>query len=200
MSEKTHYKTLAKSGTFLHKEKASKHYGFAFHVECEEHVKTELNALKKKYFDATHHCYAYVLGIDKIQTRAFDDGEPNNTAGMPILGQIQALALTQTLVVVVRYFGGTKLGTGGLMQAYKETAKGALLDASIVEKPIMVHYQIQAPYPLLSEVLGIIRQAQGEIIEADYQDPCLLRFAVARFSVQTVSKGLFSLNLTSKII
>jgi uncharacterized YigZ family protein len=195
MSEKTHYKTLAQQGTFLHKEKASKHYGFAFHVESEEQVKTELNALKKKYFDATHHCYAYVLGIDKIQTRAFDDGEPNNTAGMPILGQIQALALTQTLVVVVRYFGGTKLGTGGLMQAYKQTAKGALLDATIVEKPIMVHYQIQVPYTLLSEVLGIIRQAQGEIIEADYQDPCLLRFAMARFSVQTVLDKLILLGI-----
>ncbi|MCB0451221.1 MAG: YigZ family protein, partial [Confluentibacter sp.] len=135
--QKDTYKTITiPSEEVLFKDKNSKFFGYAFPVSQEEEIKMHLEQLKKKHFSARHWCYAYQIGTEKISFRANDDGEPNNSAGMPIYGQIQSFEVTNILVVVVRYFGGTKLGVGGLISAYKNTAQLALEKATIVEKTL----------------------------------------------------------------
>ena len=140
-TEKDTYKTIAvASEEVLFKEKNSKFFGYAFPVTSEEEVKKILEHLRKEHFSARHWCYAYQIGTEKIQYRANDDGEPNNSAGMPIYGQIQSFEVTNILVVVVRYFGGIKLGVGGLISAYKNTAQMALENSEIVERTIDKHF------------------------------------------------------------
>ena len=139
--EKDTYKTLAApTEEVMFKEKNSKFYGYAFPIETEEEVKPILEKIKKQHYTARHWCYAFQIGTSKIYFRANDDGEPNNSAGMPIYGQIQSFELTNVLVVVVRYFGGIKLGVGGLVQAYKTGAQMALEVAEIEERTIDVHF------------------------------------------------------------
>jgi uncharacterized YigZ family protein len=127
------YLTIKSPAEGLYKEKGSKFIAFAYSIASEEEMKEKLHELKKKYFDASHYCFAFVLGADKAKYRAFDDGEPNHSAGDPILGQIRAKNLTNVLVAVVRYFGGTKLGVSGLITAYKLAAEEVLNKAKIVE-------------------------------------------------------------------
>ena len=137
------YNTITKpSQDVLFKDKNSKFFGYAFPVKSEEEIKSYLEALKKQHHSARHWCYAYQLGTETTNYRANDDGEPNNSAGMPIYGQIQSFNLTNVLVVVVRYFGGVKLGVGGLINAYKTTAQLALESSNIIEKTINIDYQI----------------------------------------------------------
>jgi uncharacterized YigZ family protein len=159
------YKTLKEaSKEILFKEKNSKFFGYAFPVDSEEHVKEIIDQLKKEHFSARHWCYAYQIGTEKIQYRANDDGEPNNSAGMPIYGQIQSFEVTNVLVVVVRYFGGVKLGVGGLISAYKTAAQMALEESEIIEKTIDKHFAISFSYAHMNKVMRIIKEKNLSIL------------------------------------
>ena len=153
------YKTIDfPSEEVLLKEKNSKFFGYAIPVTSEEEVKENLERLRKEHFSARHWCYAYQIGTEKIQYRANDDGEPNNSAGMPIYGQIQSFDITNVLIVVVRYFGGVKLGVGGLISAYKTAAQMALESAEIIEKTIDIHFLISFGYANMNKVMRIIKE------------------------------------------
>jgi uncharacterized YigZ family protein len=168
------YKTLGSPGEGLYKEKGSKFLGFAFPVADEEQVKEALEALRKKYFDATHHCYAYVLGADRKKFRIADDGEPSHSAGDPIYGQIRSRELTNTLVVVVRYFGGTKLGVGGLITAYKAAADEALNHASIIVKEVVKNFILRYDYSATPEIMKLIKEFDLRILDQQFENLCSL--------------------------
>lgn len=161
------YLTLDHSSSGLYKEKGSKFLYFSFPVANEDQIKLELSRLKKTYFDASHHCFAWILGSKSEQFRANDDGEPNHSAGDPILGQIRSRNLTNVLIVVVRYFGGTKLGVSGLIQAYKTSAMLAIEQSRIIEKHVMKKLEIRFTYSQINEVMKIIK---AENLEIQYQE------------------------------
>jgi uncharacterized YigZ family protein len=158
------YKTIATaSEEILFKEKNSKFFGYAFPVSTEVEIKNHLDILKKQHYGAVHNCYAFQIGTDTIQYRANDDGEPSNTAGTPIYGQIQSFGLTNILVVVVRYFGGVKLGVGGLISAYRTAAQMALEASEIVEKTIDIKFIIHFDYKNMNKVMRVIKEKNIEI-------------------------------------
>jgi len=172
MKEDT-YKTIdIASEETLFKEKGSKFFGYAFPVLSEDDVKDCLEVLKKKHHSARHFCYAYQIGVEHIQYRANDDGEPNNSAGLPIYGQIQSFEVTNTLIVSVRYFGGTKLGVGGLISAYKKSAQLALTASEIIEKTINVQFKLTFNYDLMNPVMRIIKEKQIEIVHQRLEMDC----------------------------
>ena len=177
--EKDTYKTLVEAGEeTLFKEKGSKFFGYAFPVTTEEEVKAQLEQLKKQHHTARHWCYAFQLGTGAQTTyRANDDGEPNNSAGMPIYGQIQSFEVTNVLVVVVRYFGGIKLGVGGLVQAYKLSAQLALEASEIEERTINVHFIVTFEYKNMNKVMRVIRERQIEIIHQKMEMECEFELA-----------------------
>ena len=160
MAEK--YLTVSKSVESIYKEKGSKFLSFLYPVTSVEEVKEYLTQLKKKYYDATHHCYAYIIGYDKETFRMNDDGEPSSTAGKPIYGQLQSNDLTNVLLVVVRYFGGTKLGVSGLIKAYKESSAECIALAEIVEKQVKHKYNIYFAYEDMNVVMNILKQNNAE--------------------------------------
>lgn len=181
------YKTLGSpSKETLYKEKASKFFGYAFPVQSENDVKECLEELKKKHHSARHFCYAYQLGITEIRYRVNDDGEPNNSAGIPIFGQIQSFELTNVLVVSVRYFGGTKLGVGGLISAYKSSAKITLEAANIIEKTLNVFLVITFNYNLMSAVMRIIREKKLVIVRQKLEMNCEFEIAVRKNDAEAV--------------
>ncbi len=153
-----------------YKEKGSKFLAFACPVNSEEEVKGRIDALKKEYYDARHHCFAFVLGTDKAKYRAFDDGEPNHSAGDPILGQIRSKNLTNVLIVVVRYFGGTKLGVGGLISAYKIAAEEALNKAVIIEREVMQKIELHYNYTATPEVMRLIKEFDITILDQQFNE------------------------------
>ena len=164
MEIKDTYKTINQpTEEILFKEKNSKFFFYSFPVTTIDEVKIYVEQLKKQHFGAVHFCYAYQIGTEKIEFRANDDGEPSNSAGIPIYGQIQSFGLTNILIVVVRFFGGTKLGVGGLITAYKTTAQLALENASIIEKTIDVHFKITFDYKNINTVMRIIKEKQLDI-------------------------------------
>jgi len=168
------YKTITTtSKEILFKDRNSKFYGFAFPVTTEEEVKNNLEALKKQHYQARHWCYAWVLGKKYERFRANDDGEPSNSAGAPIHGQLQSFDLTNVLVVVVRYFGGTKLGVGGLINAYKTAAKMALETTTILEFTIDVQFKISFEYPLMNTVMRLIKDENIKIIDQEMTLNCV---------------------------
>lgn len=172
MKEDT-YKTIdIASEETLFKEKGSKFFGYAFPVLSEDDVKDCLEVLKKKHHSARHFCYAYQIGVEHTQYRANDDGEPNNSAGLPIYGQIQSFEVTNTLIVSVRYFGGTKLGVGGLISAYKKSAQLALTASEIIEKTINVQFKLTFNYDLMNPVMRIIKEKQIEIVHQRLEMDC----------------------------
>ena len=172
MKEDT-YKTIdIASEETLFKEKGSKFFGYAFPVLSEDDVKDCLEVLKKKHHSARHFCYAYQIGVEHTQYRANDDGEPNNSAGLPIYGQIQSFEVTNTLIVSVRYFGGTKLGVGGLISAYKKSAQLALTASEIIEKTINVQFKLTFNYDLMNPVMRIIKEKQIEIVHQKLEMDC----------------------------
>lgn len=172
MKEDT-YKTIdIASDETLFKEKGSKFFGYAFPVLSEDDVKDCLEVLKKKHHSARHFCYAYQIGVEHTQYRANDDGEPNNSAGLPIYGQIQSFEVTNTLIVSVRYFGGTKLGVGGLISAYKKSAQLALTASEIIEKTINVQFKLTFNYDLMNPVMRIIKEKQIEIVHQRLEMDC----------------------------
>ncbi|GEL09536.1 uncharacterized protein, YigZ family [Flavobacterium glycines] len=167
------YNTIAfPSEEILFKEKGSKFFGYAYPITSEEEVKPIIEVLKKQHPTACHYCYAYQLGSEKINYRANDDGEPSNSAGMPIYGQIQSFSVTNTLVVIVRIFGGTKLGVGGLITAYKTAAQLTLENCSIIEKTIDVHYLISFDYKNMNKVMRIIKEKNLEIVHQKMEMSC----------------------------
>lgn len=156
----------------IYKEKGSKFLSFALPVTTVEEVKVILDEYRKKFYDSRHVCYAYMLGTERADFRANDDGEPSGTAGRPILGQINSFELTDVLVIVVRYFGGILLGTGGLITAYKEAARDALSRAEIVEKVITQRFEIRFGYELMNEVLRVFKEFEPEILKSELQYDC----------------------------
>ncbi len=165
MEIKDTYTTIAQAtDEILFKEKSSKFFGYAFPIVSEEEVKPLIDILRKQHPHAVHYCYAYQIGTEKISYRANDDGEPSNTAGAPIYGQIQSFGLTNVLLVVVRIFGGTKLGVGGLITAYKTTAQLVLEDAEIIEKTIDIHFLISFDYKNMNKVMRVIKEKKLDIV------------------------------------
>ena len=188
------YKTIeTASEEVLFKEKNSKFFGYAYSVTTEEEVKTHLEQLKKQHFSARHWCYAYQIGIEQLSFRANDDGEPNNSAGMPIYGQIQSFEVTNILVVVVRYFGGVKLGVGGLISAYKTTAQMALENATIVEKTIDVTFILTFDYKNINKVMRIIKEKKIEIIAQKMELNCEIQIAIRKKNADTIADIFASL-------
>ena len=171
--EKDTYKTIVKpSEETLFKDRNSKFFGYAFPVHSEEDIKRCLEELRKKHHTARHHCYAWQLGTESIRFRANDDGEPNNSAGQPIYGQIQAFDVTNVLIVSVRYFGGTKLGVGGLINAYRSSAQLALEASEIIEKTIDIHYKLKFGYDLMNKVQRVIKERNITIINQKLELDC----------------------------
>ncbi len=167
------YKTLAApSEETLFKEKNSKFFGYAFPVTTEEEVKAILEDVRKQHHSARHWCYAFQLGTEQIYYRANDDGEPNNSAGMPIYGQIQSFEVTNVLIVVVRYFGGVKLGVGGLISAYRTSAQMALEASEIIEKTIDVHYTLTFGYQNMNKVMRVIKEKNLDIVSQKMEMDC----------------------------
>ena len=187
MIEKDTYKTITKpSKEILFKDKNSKFFGYAFLVKSEDDIKSILESLKKQHHSARHWCYAYQLGTENISYRANDDGEPNNSAGMPIYGQIQSFAVTNVLVVVVRYFGGVKLGVGGLINAYKTTAQLALAESKIVTKTINIDYLIKFDYKNMNKVMRVIKEKQIKIVSQKLELDCQIHISVRKKDEKSV--------------
>lgn len=172
------YRTIAGPVEGVFKEKGSKFLAFAFAVSSEDQIREHVVRLRKEYFDARHHCYAWMLGADKAKFRANDDGEPNHSAGDPILGQIRSLDLTNILVVVVRYFGGVKLGVGGLISAYKAAAEDALSKAIVDEREVVLEMILQYSYDATPEAMRLIKDFDLHIIDQDFSEACRLTLAV----------------------
>ncbi len=172
------YRTIANRSEGLYKDKGSKFLAFALPVEGLEEVHLELEQFRKSYFDARHICYAYMLGAEAEQYRANDDGEPSGTAGRPILGQIRSFGLSNVLVVVVRYFGGVLLGTGGLTSAYKTAAAAALSNARILEKTLDVGICLSFEYPYTNEVMSIIKDCGAKILDPQYKELCSMSLSI----------------------
>lgn len=174
------YKTIAARSEGLYTEKRSKFIAMAIPVRTLDDVKEELAAINKKYYDARHACYAYVLGPERKDFRANDNGEPSGTAGRPILGQINSLELTDILLVVVRYFGGIKLGTSGLYAAYKEAAAEALQTAVIIEKTVDEDISFRFEYPFMNDVMRIVKEEEPELIDQGFEGDCLMTLRIRR--------------------
>ena len=184
------YKTIASSvQEVIFKEKSRKFLGYAFPVTSEEEIKAHLEEVKKAHFSARHWCYAWQLGYGTNQRyRANDDGEPNNTAGIPIYGQIQSFELTNILVIVVRYFGGIKLGVGGLVQAYKTTAQLTLQEAEIEEKLITEELRIRFEYPLMNKVMRVVKEQNLNITQQLLTENCELHLAIRQSDYQRMQE------------
>jgi uncharacterized YigZ family protein len=174
------YKTIAARSEGLYTEKRSKFIAMAIPVRTLDEVKEHLTAINKQYYDARHACYAYVLGPERKDFRANDNGEPSGTAGRPILGQINSLELTDILLVVVRYFGGIKLGTSGLYAAYKEAAAAALRAAAIIEKTVDEDIAIRFEYPFMNEVMRIVKEEGPELVSQGFDNDCLMTLRIRR--------------------
>ncbi len=180
------YKTIQNTSEAIYKEKGSKFITYAFPVNCEDDIKSEIDKLKKEYYDARHHCYAYMLGADKKNFRANDDGEPSSTAGKPILGQILSADLTNILIVVVRYFGGTKLGVSGLIRAYKTAAFDAITNAEIIDKTVNDIYDINFDYLVMNDVMRIIKEEEPLQIDQDFNLTCRITLSIRQSEVEKI--------------
>jgi uncharacterized YigZ family protein len=167
--------TVSRSSEGLYKDRSSKFFYFSFPVKNEEEIKIHLAELRKKFFDARHHCFAWILGKDSDQYRANDDGEPNHSAGDPILGQIRSNNLTNILIVVVRYFGGTKLGMSGLIQAYKASAALAIEENEIIQEQVKTSVSIHFPYPVMNDVMKLIKAHDLQILSQEMTLDCQMQ-------------------------
>jgi uncharacterized YigZ family protein len=184
------YKSIAEPSKGSYKEKGSKFFAFAFPVISEEEVKEKLAKLRKEYHDARHHCYAYRLGFDKSVFRINDDGEPSGTAGRPIFGQILSHDLTMILIVVIRYFGGIKLGVPGLINAYKAATIDALNKTSIITKTVLEEYQVRFDYTVINSVMKILKEESAFIINQEFENSCRLDFSIRKSSGNKISARL----------
>jgi uncharacterized YigZ family protein len=190
------YLTIAAPSEGLYKDKGSKFIAYAYPVFSEEEIKEILNELKKNHHNARHHCYAWRLGASMEHYRANDDGEPSGTAGRPILGQIRSKELTNILIVVVRYFGGTLLGVSGLIKAYGTAAEDALEQAEITERVVEDLLEVKFEYPAMNDVMTIIKESQLEQLETQFELSCRLVLAVRQSLSATVTERLSALEQT----
>ena len=174
------YKTIAQKSEGTYTEKRSKFLAFAHPVETLDQIKELIEGYKKKYYDARHVCYAYMLGADRATFRANDDGEPSSTAGKPILGQINSKELTNILVVVIRYFGGVKLGTSGLIIAYKEATIAALSNANVIEKQVEELISYTFPYVMMNSVMKVVKELNHQIVSQTYDQTCQITLSIRR--------------------
>lgn len=174
------YKTITEPSEGIYTEKRSKFIAIALPVRTHEEIKTHLETYQKKYYDARHICYAYMLGHERTDFRANDNGEPSGTAGKPILGQINSNELTDILIIVVRYFGGIKLGTSGLIVAYKAAAAEAIATATIVEKTVDDEVTVLFEYPFMNDVMRIVKEEEPEILRQSYDMDCSMTLRIRR--------------------
>lgn len=174
------YKTIVAPAEASYTEKRSKFLAFALPVRSVEEVKEQLEKYQKEYYDARHVCYAYMLGPKRTDFRANDNGEPSGTAGKPILGQINSNGLTDVMVVVVRYFGGIKLGTSGLIVAYREATALALAEAEVIEKTVDEEVEVRFEYPFMNDVMRIVKEEEPEIVFQAYDMDCIMRLRIRR--------------------
>ncbi len=174
------YKTINQTSEGLYKDKGSKFISLAYPISDASQVKDIISNLKKEYYDARHHCYAYRIGWQGEQTRMVDDGEPSSTAGKPILGQLVSYDVTNLLVVVIRYFGGTKLGVSGLIKAYKEATQDVLNNAEIVEKDVKAYFVLNFGYLEMNSVMKILKDLPVDISSQNFDNACEIKFSVRR--------------------
>ena len=180
MSQEDTYRTITALSEGIYTEKRSKFIAIALPVRTLEEVKLHLETYQKKYYDARHVCYAYMLGHERLNFRANDNGEPSGTAGKPILGQINSNELTDILIIVVRYFGGIKLGTSGLIVAYKAAAAEAISNATIIEKTVDDDVTVAFEYPFMNDIMRIVKEDVPEILEQSYDMDCLMKLRIRR--------------------
>lgn len=188
------YRTVEQPTEGLFKEKGSRFIAFAYPVADEAAIKKCLLDLRKRFFDARHHCYAWVLGADRCTYRSSDDGEPNHSAGDPILGQIKSLNLTNVLVVVVRYFGGVKLGVGGLIVAYRTAARDALDKAQIIEKEVTRELTFNYQYESTASMMRLVKEFEMSVVAQKYEKECELKVVVKTRYQQKLHERLDFLN------
>jgi len=188
------YKTIAGPSEGIYREKGSKFIALAFPVETEAEIKEKLAEIQKQYFDARHHCYSYILGPNKDAYRLNDNGEPSGTAGRPIHGQLLSKDLTNTLVIVVRYFGGIKLGVSGLINAYKTAAKDALDNATIIEKTVDETYKVSFDYSVMNSVMQLLKDPYVSILGQGYEDRYLITFKIRKREADRIVAALKKIN------
>lgn len=184
------YRTILKESTGSYKERGSKFLAFALPMDSETTVKEEVDRLRKTYHDARHHCYAYIIGYDKSAWRINDDGEPSGTAGRPIYGQLQSNDLTNVLIVVVRYFGGIKLGVSGLINAYRSAAADALANAEIIEQTIKEVYEVRFKYEEMNNVMKVLKEDEVETLDTDFNLSCKMTIRMRRSLADKTIKRL----------
>jgi uncharacterized YigZ family protein len=187
------YKTLKSGGEGYYTDKRSKFLAFAHHVSTVEEIKDILAGYRKKYFDARHVCYAYMLGPERVEFRANDDGEPSSTAGKPILGQINSNELTDILIVVVRYYGGVNLGTSGLIVAYREAAADAISHATIETRQVEELVNYSFAYPQMNDVMRIVKDMNPRIISQTYDNTCEMMLSIRKSEAEQLRNRLNSL-------
>lgn len=184
------YLTIEKKSEGIFKDRGSKFIAYIYPVKQEQDVKLFLSELKKEHHGARHHCYAYRLGADKLNYRTNDDGEPSGTAGKPIFGQIQSNDLTDILIVVVRYFGGTLLGTGGLINAYRIAAAEAIKNNKIIEKFVSYRYSLTFDFANMNDIMKIIKESEAKIHKQEYNQNCEIEFSVRKRQSEKTSELL----------
>ena len=189
------FKTINATSEGFYSEKRSKFFAFAHHVENVEEIKELLANYRKKYYDARHVCYAYMLGASREEFRANDDGEPSSTAGKPILGQINSNELTDVLIVVVRYYGGVNLGTSGLIVAYREAAADAIANAEIETRQVEEVITYDFPYVMMNDVMRIVKDMQPRIISQTYDNTCQIKLSIRQSEAEQLRQRLQKLTL-----
>ena len=188
------YRTIKTEGEGYYTEKRSKFLAFAHHVSSVEEIKDLLAGYRKKYYDARHVCYAYMLGPERLEFRANDDGEPSSTAGKPILGQINSQELTDILIVVVRYYGGVNLGTSGLIVAYREAAADAIVHSEIETRQVEEIVTYAFPYPMMNDVMRIVKEMQPRIVSQTYDNTCEIKLSIRKSEAEQLRNRLQKLS------
>ena len=188
------YRTLNTGGEGYYTDKRSKFLAFAHHVSTVEEIKDILARYRKKYFDARHVCYAYMLGPERTEFRANDDGEPSSTAGKPILGQINSNELTDILIVVVRYYGGVNLGTSGLIVAYREAAADAIAHSEIETRQVEEIITYNFPYPMMNDVMRIVKDMNPRIVSQTYDNTCEIVLSIRKSEAEQLKSKLANLS------
>lgn len=189
------YKTITnKIGEGTYSEKRSKFLAFSHHVETLDEVKEIVASYRKKYYDARHVCYAYMLGVERTEFRANDDGEPSSTAGKPILGQINSNDLTDILIIVVRYYGGVNLGTGGLIVAYKAAAALAIEDSVQETRQVEELVKYDFPYVMMNDVMRVVKEMQPRIVSQEYDNTCSITLSIRKSEAETLRERLKKLS------
>lgn len=185
-----HYRTIEKSSTAEYKDRGSRFIAYAFPITDINDFKQKLAEIKKEHPKATHHCFAYRLGLEGTNYRVSDDGEPSGSAGRPILGQIDSKQVTNVLIIVVRYFGGTLLGVPGLINAYRSAASMVLQITPVIQKPVLINYRLQFDYTQMNEVMRILKQFDCTILHQDMQLFCLMEIAVPKNNAEEIIQKL----------